>query len=198
MKIAGTGTTLIAKALNDRGIPCPSELYRSRGDTRQWKNKGRKCYWTACKVENIIRDEKYTGTMVQLKTKLDAVGGKQVICPKEECVRVENTHEPIITYPQYIRAVSSLKQQKAKESKKRRISIIVGAVAGHCSMPTTEPSSANSGHSRLVLIAVTLRLTSMKRIWRCLRPSEKRQRYSLTVISCQEAGHKEKFPFIRQ
>ena len=64
MKIAGTGTTLIAKALNDRGIPCPSELYRSRGDTRLWKNKGRKCYWTACKVENIIRDEKYTGTMV--------------------------------------------------------------------------------------------------------------------------------------
>lgn len=120
MKIAGTGTTLIAKALNDRGIPCPSELYRSRGDTRLWKNKGRKCYWTACKVENIIRDEKYTGTMVQLKTKLDAVGGKQVSRPKEEWVRVENTHEPVITYPQYIRAVSSLKQQKAKESKKMK------------------------------------------------------------------------------
>ena len=115
MKIAGTGTTLIAKALNDRGIPCPSELYRSRGDTRKWKNKGRKCYWTDCKVEDIIRDEKYTGTMVQLKTKLDSVGGKQVKLPKEEWVRVENTHEPIITYPQYIRAVSSLKQQKARE-----------------------------------------------------------------------------------
>ena len=28
--------------------------------------------------EPIIRDEKYTGTMVQLKTKLDSVGGKQV------------------------------------------------------------------------------------------------------------------------
>lgn len=120
MKIAGTGTTLIAKALNDRGIPCPSELYRSRGDTRLWKNKGRKCYWTASKVENIIRDEKYTGTMVQLKTKLDAVGGKQVSRPKEEWVRVENTHEPIITYPQYIRAVSSLKQQKATESRKMK------------------------------------------------------------------------------
>lgn len=120
MKIAGTGTTLIAKALNDRGIPCPSELYRSRGDTRQWKNKGRKCYWTACKVEDIIRDEKYTGTMVQLKTKLDSVGGKQVKRPKEEWIRVENTHEPIITYPQYIRAVSSLKQQKANESRKKK------------------------------------------------------------------------------
>ena len=120
MKIAGTGTTLIAKALNDRGIPCPTELYRSRGDTRQWKNKGRKCYWTACKVEDIIRDEKYTGTMVQLKTKLDSVGGKQVKRPKEEWIRVENTHEPIITYPQYIRAVSSLKQQKANESRKKK------------------------------------------------------------------------------
>lgn len=112
MKIAGTGTTLIAKALNDRGIPCPSELYRSRGDTRQWKNRGKPCYWTASKIEAIIRDEKYTGTMVQLKTKLDSVGGKQVSRPKEEWVRVENTHEPVITYPQYIRAVSSLKQQK--------------------------------------------------------------------------------------
>ena len=120
MKIAGTGTTLIAKALNDRGIPCPSELYRSRGYTRQWKNRGKPCYWTAGKIEAIIRDEKYTGTMVQLKTKLNSVGGKQVSRPKEEWVRVENTHEPVITYPQYIRAVSSLKQQKAAESRKMK------------------------------------------------------------------------------
>ena len=93
MKNAGIGTTMIAKTLNDRGIPSPSELYRSRGSARQWKNKDRKCYWTACKVEDIIRDEKYTGTMVQLKTKLDSVGGKQVKRPQEEWVRVEDTHE---------------------------------------------------------------------------------------------------------
>ena len=120
MKNAGVGTTMIAKTLNDRGIPSPSELYRSRGSARQWKNKDRKCYWTACKVEDIIRDEKYTGTMVQLKTKLDSVGGKQVKRPQEEWVRVEGTHEAIITYPQYIRAVSSLKQQKASESKNQK------------------------------------------------------------------------------
>lgn len=118
MKIAGTGTTMIAKSLNDRGILSPSELYRSKGETRQWKNKGNPCYWTASKVEDIIRDEKYTGTMVQLKTRMESVGGKQVSRPKEEWVRVENTHEPIVTYPQYIKAASSLKQQKAKESKK--------------------------------------------------------------------------------
>lgn len=120
MKIGGMGTTLIAKALNDRRIPSPAELYRSRGETRQWKNKGNKCYWTAGKVEEIIRDEKYTGTLVQLKTKLDSVGGKQIKRPKEEWVRVENTHEPIVTYSQYIKAVSSLKQQKAAESRKMK------------------------------------------------------------------------------
>ena len=120
MKNAGVGTTMIAKTLNDRGIPSPSELYRSKGCTRQWKNRGNKCYWTAGRVEDIIRDEKYTGTMVQLKTKLDSVGGKQVKRPQEEWVRVEDTHEAIITYPQYIKAVSSLKQQKAKEGKRQK------------------------------------------------------------------------------
>ncbi len=120
MKNAGMGTTMIAKTLNDRGIPSPAELYRSKGSTRQWKNKGVKCYWTSGKIEAVIRDEKYTGTMVQLKTKLDSVGGKQVKRPEGEWVRVEGTHEAIITYPQYIRAVSSLKQQKARESKRQK------------------------------------------------------------------------------
>ena len=35
MKNAGIGTTMIAKTLNDRGVPSPSELYLSRGCTRQ-------------------------------------------------------------------------------------------------------------------------------------------------------------------
>lgn len=120
MKNAGIGTTMIAKTLNDRGIPSPSELYLSRGCTRQWKKGKTRCYWTNSRVEAIIRDEKYTGTMVQLKTKLDSVGGRSVKRPQEEWVRVEDTHEAIIDYPQYIRAVSSLKQQKAKEDKKQK------------------------------------------------------------------------------
>lgn len=120
MKISGMGTTMIAKTLNDREVLCPSELYHSRGITRKWKNKDRKCYWTSSVIETIIRDEKYTGTMVQLKTKVNAIRGKQIKRPKEEWIRVENTHEPIITYQQYIKAVSSLKQQRVKESKKMK------------------------------------------------------------------------------
>ncbi|MDE6567861.1 MAG: recombinase family protein [Lachnospiraceae bacterium] len=51
MKIAGMGTTHTAKVLNDRDILCPSEWYRSRGDTRNWKGNGRKCYWIASMIE---------------------------------------------------------------------------------------------------------------------------------------------------
>ena len=120
MKNAGMGTTMIAKTLNDRGIPSPSELYQSRGCTRKWKKGKSRCYWTNSRVEAIIRDEKYTGTMVQLKTRLDSVGGRPVKRPEEEWVKVEDTHEAIISYPQYIRALSSLKQQKTKEGRKQK------------------------------------------------------------------------------
>lgn len=120
MKIAGMGTTHIAKVLNDRDIPCPSEWYRSRGETRRWKGNGRKCYWIASMIERIIRNEVYTGTTVQLKTRTETVGGRQIKKPKEEWVRVENTLEAIVSYSQYIKAVSSLKQQKATERKQRK------------------------------------------------------------------------------
>lgn len=120
MKIAGMGTTHIAKILNDRDIPCPSEMHRLQGDMRKWAKTGGRCYWIASGIERIIRNEVYTGTMVQLKTRTESVGGKQAKRPKEEWVRIENTHEAIVSYSQYIKAVSSLKQQKARKSKKQK------------------------------------------------------------------------------
>lgn len=120
MKIAGMGTTHIAKALNDRNIPRPSEMYRLRGYMRKWAKTGSKCYWIASMIERILRNEVYTGTTVQLKTKTETVGGRQIKRPKEEWVRVENTHEAIVSYPQYIKAVSSLKQQKMKQRKNQK------------------------------------------------------------------------------
>ena len=164
MKIAGIGTTHIAKSLNDRGILSPSELYRSRGDTRKWNRSGETCYWTACKVESIIRDEKYTGTMVLLKTKLESVGGKQISRPKEEWVRVEHTHEAIVSYSQYIKAVSSLKQQKAAESGKRKNIYYCGCCGRQCIMLITEQCFAGRGHSKRIPNVRMLQSVSMRRI----------------------------------
>lgn len=94
----------------------------------------------------------------------------------EKEVQTEVSYLPLY----YIAAMPDDVQEEIKQK-------VIAALTEHgeCSMPTTKPSSANSGHSRQVPIAATLRLTSMMRIWRCLRPSKKRQRYFLTVISCQ-------------
>lgn len=120
IKIAGLGTTHIAKALNDRNILCPSEMYRLQGDMKKWAKTGGKCYWIAGMIERILRNEVYIGTTAQLKTETETVGGRQIKRPKEEWVRVENTHEAIVSYPQYIKAVSSLKQQKMKQRKNQK------------------------------------------------------------------------------
>ncbi len=64
--------------------------------------------------------------MVQLKTKTETVGGRQIKRPKEKWVRVENTHKAIVSYSQYIKAVSSLKQQKAKQRKNQKNSYYCG------------------------------------------------------------------------
>lgn len=90
MKLSGVGTTHIAKCLNDRGVPCPSELGRQRNIRQKWKGNFERYGWTASTVERVLREEKYTGTMVMLKTELRGVGGKQVKRPEEEWIRREN------------------------------------------------------------------------------------------------------------
>lgn len=115
MKLSGIGTTHIAKCLNDRGVPSPSELGRQRNIRQRWRGDFEKYGWTASTVERILREEKYTGTMVMLKTELQGIRGKQVKRPEEEWVRKEGTHEAIVSYQTYTLAVSMLKEQAAKE-----------------------------------------------------------------------------------
>lgn len=117
MKLAGMGAMQIARILNDRDVPTPCELYQSRGCQRRWKGKHKKSYWVTSTIEHILKEEKYTGTMVQLKTTIDGIRGKQKKLPKEDWIRVENTHEPIVTIQEYTRASSSIKNKKSPVKK---------------------------------------------------------------------------------
>ncbi len=55
--------------------------------------------WDEAKKKCRIGDEKYTGTMVQLKTKLDSVGGKQVSRPKEEYLLLRLLWQGVVQCP---------------------------------------------------------------------------------------------------
>ncbi len=134
MKLSGVGTTHIAKCLNDRGVPCPSELGRQRNIRQKWKGNFEKYGWTASTVERILREEKYTSTMVMLRTELQGVGGKQIKRPEEEWIRKEGTHEAIVSRQTYTLAVSMLKEQASKKPGKNGRNIYYCGCCGRAMM----------------------------------------------------------------
>lgn len=93
----GYGKTAIARMLNERGIPNPTEYKRLQGIRyRQPKGKG-STLWKYFAISNMLTNEIYIGNMVQGKYGSISYKTKQnKPRPKEEWIRTERTHEPII------------------------------------------------------------------------------------------------------
>ena len=96
MRATGMGFTGIAAQLNEEGIPSPGMLYyqrRGKADPRRVNHK-----WAEETVKQLIRNEVYIGNMVQGKTGTVSYKNKKLISkPEDEWIRVEGTHEPIIS-----------------------------------------------------------------------------------------------------
>ncbi len=97
-KLEGASQQRIADWLNDRGELSPMEYKRLCGTRYQSGFQiNTKTRWTAVAVGRILRNEIYTGTMVQGKrTTPNHKVKKTLLKPSEEWVRVEGCHEPII------------------------------------------------------------------------------------------------------
>lgn len=96
MYLQGVGKQSIAKALNAEGILCPSEYKKLNGEN--YKNCNRlktTSYWTYSTIKIMLQNEMYIGNMIQGK-KHQRMRSKQRMVDKENWIRVENTHEPII------------------------------------------------------------------------------------------------------
>lgn len=96
MYLQGIGKQSIAKALNAEGILCPSEYKKLNGEN--YKNCNRlktTSYWTYSTIKIMLQNEMYIGNMIQGK-KHQRMRSKQRMVDKENWIRVENTHEPII------------------------------------------------------------------------------------------------------
>lgn len=93
----GTGRTQIARILNERGIPSPDEYYRNNGIKHSTIGKSGVKYWKYYTVSHILENEVYIGNLVQGKTHNPTYKSKHSIpSEKENWVRINNTHEPII------------------------------------------------------------------------------------------------------
>lgn len=98
MRIKGYNNRRIADYLNEHGIPSPMEykMLLHWRYTTSFKLKPQ-AKWSPMAVERILKNEMYTGVMVQGKEKtLNYKVKKRIKVNKEDWIRVEHTHEAII------------------------------------------------------------------------------------------------------
>jgi hypothetical protein len=103
-KSEGVGDTIIARRLNEMGIPCPM---KRRVDNKDVQKSGncRLYLWRDRTIRIITTNPVYLGHMTQGKT-------KQALCdnmpmrlqPSSEWIIVENTHTPIVDIETYNKA----------------------------------------------------------------------------------------------
>lgn len=98
-KIEGMAVSAIAEKLNELGILSPKEYKKSIGVNYKGGFCGAvKSQWSSSTIKRILTNEMYLGHMVQGKTeKINYKVKKSVEKPKKDWVKVENTHEPIIS-----------------------------------------------------------------------------------------------------
>lgn len=110
----GYGKTAIARMLNDRGIPNPTEYKRLHGLRYKQPKTKNSTLWKYFAISDMLVNEIYIGNMVQGKYGSVSYKTKQnKPRPKDEWYRVEGTHEPIIDRELWDR-VQALVAQKAK------------------------------------------------------------------------------------
>ena len=110
----GHGKSSIARMLNARGIPNPTEYKRQQGLRYKQPEKPQSTLWKYFAISDMLINEIYIGNMVQGKYgSVSYKSKKNKLLPPDKWIRVENTHEPIIDKKLWDK-VQALVKEKAK------------------------------------------------------------------------------------
>ena len=110
----GYGKSAIARILNDRGVPNPTEYKRRKGIIKTLAKQKNSTLWKYYTIADMLENEMYIGNMVQGKYgSVSYKTKKNKPRPKEQWYRVEGTHEPIIEKELWEK-VKEMREQKAK------------------------------------------------------------------------------------
>ena len=108
----GYGKTAIARMLNDRGIPNPTEYKRLCGLRYQQPKQKNSTLWKYSAISSMLINEIYIGNMVQGKYGSVSYKTKEnKPRPKSEWYVVEGTHEPIIDLTLWNRVQSKISER---------------------------------------------------------------------------------------
>lgn len=124
----GYGKTAIARILNDRGIPNPTEYKRLHGLRYQQPGTKNSTLWKYPAIASMLENEIYIGNMVQGKYGSVSYKTKQNRPrPRSQWYRVEQTHEPIIDKALWVR-VQELLSQRSRPFSCGTIGLFAGKV----------------------------------------------------------------------
>lgn len=95
--VQGMGKTAIARLLNDRGIPNPTEYKRRKGLRYYQPKRKNSTLWKYFNISDMLANDMYIGNMTQGKYgSVSYKSKKNKPRPKDQWITVEGTHEPII------------------------------------------------------------------------------------------------------
>ncbi|MDR1320989.1 MAG: recombinase family protein [Gracilibacteraceae bacterium] len=98
MRLDGESVQAIAKLLNRERVPSPQKRRFLLGEIFHEKFAG-DLRWSAYMLSNLLRNETYTGRLLQ--NKYDCDGKKHRRLPSEQWIRHENAHSAIISQEQF-------------------------------------------------------------------------------------------------
>ncbi len=141
----GYGKMEIARILNARGIPNPTEYKRQKGLRYYQPKSVSNTLWKYFSISHMLTNEIYIGNMVQGRYGSVSYKTKQnKPIPKEKWIRVEGTHEPIIDKDLWDRT-QELIQQRAKPFIGGEIGLFAKkAICMYCGYTCVLPSTTMS------------------------------------------------------
>lgn len=148
----GLGKIAICHKLNDLGILNPTG-HKKLELGQNYNNYGiqdNTYTWTPSTVRNILNNEVYIGNTVQGKRRTKSYKVHKVEgVPKEEWVRVENTHEPIIDKETFEKAQELSKRDTKVSQKTKALSVWAGFLkCADCKRAMNKKSSTNKSGSK--------------------------------------------------
>ena len=127
MKLMGYSSKAIADELNHLGVLTPRKYKESQGFKCNGFQNTKGGTWSVKTVNRIIENEVYIGNTLQGKSiTLSYKNKKQIDKEKEEWIRVENTHEAIISKEVFTIANTMLKRDLNNFRGKDKIDIFTG------------------------------------------------------------------------
>ena len=116
--VEGINPTEIARRLNEDGVPTPAQHKRAIGSKRQlWNSERKENFWRATTIGRILRDERYTGKLVALKTSRAEVGNIHSAKPIEEngWIVIPGAFEAIVSQEVFDLAQERYAQHKPRQ-----------------------------------------------------------------------------------